>query len=152
MTSQQATLPQSAAAHTSLSTPRGGLHVSLWVAQGLLAAMFLMSGFMKATAPVEELSKMMSVPTVLGETMTRFIGISEILGAIGLILPAATRIRPGLTPLAAAALALVMLLATLFHVTQSEFGAMPMTLVLGGIAAFVAWGRYVGAPIPERNG
>jgi hypothetical protein len=84
-----------------------------------------------------------AVPPVL---MT-FIGSAEILGALGLILPAATGILPWLTPLAAAALALVMLLAASFHATRREYPNLTGNLVLLLVAAFVAYGRWVLAPL-----
>ena len=81
----------------------------------------------------------------------RFIGACELLGAIGLIVPAVTRIRPGLTPLAAAGLTLVMALAVPFHVARGEFPALTVVLPLGALAAFVAWGRWKRAPIRART-
>jgi len=72
------------------------------------------------------------------------------LGALGLILPAATRIQARLTPLAAAGLVTVMLLAALLHVSRGELGVLPVNLVLGGLAGFVAVGRAKLAPIPPR--
>jgi hypothetical protein len=71
-------------------------------------------------------------------------------GALGLILPAATRVKPVLTPLAGVGLAMVMLLATIFHISRGELGAVPMPLALGGLAAFVAWGCTARAPIAAR--
>jgi hypothetical protein len=126
------------------------LHISLWVVQVLLAAAFAMAGVMKATMPIAELA--VKLPWVADlPALTRFIGISEIAGALGLILPAATRILPKLTPLAAAGITLVMVLATGFHVMRGEIQALPVTIVLGGLAAFVAWGRNGRAPIAPRT-
>ena len=82
--------------------------------------------------------------------MIYFIGASELLGAIGLILPAALRIVPKLTGFAGAALALVMVLAAGEHILAGEFSHVPVNVVLGGIAAFVAWGRLAAAPIEPR--
>jgi putative oxidoreductase len=80
--------------------------------------------------------------------MVRFIGACELAGAVGLILPAATRIRPMLTPLAASGLVVVMLLAMAFHISRGEAAqALPINLTLGALAAFVAWGRFRKAPI-----
>ena len=120
-----------------------GLHLGLWATQVLLAGVFLMAGGMKLTAPVETLQQQMAwVGGAMGPAV-RVIGLVEVLGALGLLLPAATRILPGLTPLAAAGLATVMVLATLTHITRGELGMVPVTLILGGLAAFVAWGRGV---------
>jgi len=132
---------------TSVPSSSKALRIALWIAQAALAATFVSAGWMKVSLPVAELSKLMSIPTVLGEPMTRFIGASELLGAVGLILPALTRIKPMLTPLAAAALCLVMVLAAAYHVSQGELGGVPTNIVLGAAAAFVAWGRFRAAPI-----
>jgi hypothetical protein len=82
--------------------------------------------------------------------LVRFIGISELMGAIGILLPAALRIRPRLTPLAAAGLALVMALAILFHLARGEAQVIAVPLVLGALSAFVAWSRFRKAPVQGR--
>ncbi len=125
------------------------LHISLWIAQTLLAAAFGMAGFMKATAPLEQLAQNnMSFVNDFGAGIVRFIGISEILGAIGLILPSALRIKPVFTPLAALGLATIMLLATGYHLMQGEPFAASLTILF--IALFIAWGRFVKAPIQPK--
>jgi hypothetical protein len=110
---------------------------ALWIVQGLLAALFLFAGGMKLITPVEVLSVMSPFP---GEFI-RFIGACEVLGAVGLILPYALRILPGLTALAAAGLVVIMVGAT---VSTLAIGggllALP-TLLLGLLAAVVAYGR-----------
>lgn len=138
-------------ASASASVPRrSGLHIGLWFAQGALALAFLASGAMKVSMPMEALQAQM--PWVSGSLggLVRFIGTVEVLGAIGVILPAATRIKPVLTPLAALGLATVMLLASLTHLSRGELGLVPVNLTLGGIALFVAWGRYRAVPIAGR--
>lgn len=127
------------------------LHVGLWITQGLLAAAFLMAGGMKLSAPIEELQTQMPWVTGALGGAVRFIGAAEVLGGIGLILPAATRILPKLTPLAAAGLAIVMVLAVATHVARGEMPMIAPGLVLGGMAAFVAWGRLLKAPILPRS-
>ncbi len=135
----------------SVGTTGGkGLRVALWIVQGLLAATFLAAGLMKSTAPLEQLRASMPwVSGPLGQAV-RFIGIVEVLGALGLVLPAATRIKPALTPLAALGLATVMVLASLTHLLRGEVQMLPVTAVLAGLAAFVAWGRARKAPIAPR--
>lgn len=127
------------------------LNVGLWVVQGLLALVFLMSGGMKLTAPIATLIAQGMTWAEGREWLPRFIGASEVLGAIGLILPAATRIMPKLTGVAAAALALVMVLALGTHVAMGDLAHAPPSVVLGALAAFVAWGRLKAAPIPSRS-
>ncbi|MFM7644851.1 MAG: DoxX family protein [Sphingomonadales bacterium] len=125
------------------------LHISLWIAQILLALAFGMAGFMKIAMPVEELAKNgMSFVSDYGVGTVRFIGISEVLGALGLILPAALRIKPFLTPLAALGIAIIMVLATNYHVTHSE--PFTPTIILFLLASFVAWGRFKKAPIQAK--
>jgi putative oxidoreductase len=125
-------------------------NVSLWVAQILLAGMFLMVGVMKTFTPIEELAKM--VP-LAGEMpgFTRFIGVSELAGAIGLILPAAFRIRPQLTTIAAGALSFVMVLAMIYHILKGEYAAIGTNIVLGILGGFIVFGRLNKAPIAERS-
>ena len=128
-----------------------GMHIGLWVAQGLMAAMFLMAGFMKLAQPIPELAASLPWVEEFPELLVRFIGLSEVLGAIGLILPAALRIQPKLTPYAATGLAVVMVLALVFHLSRGEFEAAPMNVILFGILAFIAWGRSKKAPIAPKN-
>src|SRR5262245_34922842 len=127
-------------------TTSKGLHVGLWVVQGLVGATFLMAGFMKLTTPMDQL--LASMPWVSGAMghFVRFIALAEIAGALGLILPSATRIRPKLTVLAGLGLATVMTLAALTHLVRGEAGMLPINLTLGGLAGFVAWGRAKKAP------
>lgn len=130
--------------------PSRGLHIGLWVAQVLLAAVFVMAGLMKLITPAAELAKATGALTPpVG--VVRFIGVAEFAGALGLILPSLTRIRPGLTPLAAAGLVVVMVLATGYHLVRAEFSSAVVTTVIGSLAAFVAWGRSKKAPIWPRS-
>ena len=141
------------AAPTAASTPRSpskALHIGLWVVQGLLAFAFLGAGFMKLTTPLDQLGQAMAWVTHTPGPLVRFIGGAEIAGALGLILPAATRIQPLLPPLAAAGLVTVMVLAAITHIAIGEPQMIAPNVVLGGLAAFVAWGRYRGAPIAAR--
>jgi len=126
------------------------LHVTLWIVQLLLAVAFGMAGVMKSTQPIADLAAAMVWPGDLPAVLVRFIGVSELAGALGLVLPAATRIRPLLTPLAAIGLVVVMVLASLFHISRGEWFALPINFALGGLAAFVAWGRLRKVPIPPR--
>jgi putative oxidoreductase len=125
-----------------------GLRIGLWVVQGLLAAAFAMSGGMKLAVPYAELLKQGPWVQSIPEAIVKFIGVAELSGAIGLILPAATRIKPSLTPLAAAGFVVIMVLASILHLSLGE---PPIAqVILGGLAAFVAWGRLRKAPIAPR--
>jgi putative oxidoreductase len=128
-----------------------GLNIGLWVAQVVLALAFVLGGAMKMFTPIEELAAQM--PWISGAMggAVRFIGLVEVLGALGLILPAATRIQPKLTPLAALGLLVVMVLAMITHISRGEVPMIAPNIVLGGLAAFIAWGRFKKAPIQSRN-
>jgi putative oxidoreductase len=134
---------------TQISKPKA-LNIVLWVGQAILALMFLMAGFMKVTTPIVELAAQQPWVEQMPEALVRFIGISEILGALGLMLPAALRIKPQLTAWAAGGLSVVMLLATFFHASRGEFSAIIMNIILGTIAVFITWGRIKKVPISPR--
>ena len=136
---------------SSTNRPSKALHIALWVAQVLLALAFLSAGVMKLFTPIDELVQKMPWAADMPVALVRFIGASELAGGLGMILPAATRIRPVLTPIAAIGLITVMVLAMGFHLTRAEPQALPVNLALGGLAAFVAWGRLKKAPIAPRG-
>ena len=114
------------------------MNIALWIAQGLLAAIFLFAGGMKLVLPVEEMTKQLPLPGLF----LRFIAVCEVLGAIGVILPWLLGIRPGLTPLAAAGLVIIMIGATVLTLATSGIAMAPIPLVVGILAAFVAYGRW----------
>ena len=126
------------------ATDRSGrkLNVLLWVLQVLLAMLFTFSGVMKFVMPVEEMTKQITLPG----WFLHFIGVAEILGAIGLVLPGILRIRTGLTPLAAAALAVIMIGATAVNLKIGQRGAALTTVVVGLLLVFVAYNRRRLAP------
>jgi hypothetical protein len=115
---------------------------ALWIIQGLLAALFLFAGGMKLVLPLEKLTG----PVPLPGLFMRFIGVAEVLGAIGLILPGLLRIRPGLTPLAAAGLVIIMTGATVVTLAGGDVAPALIPLVVGILLVFVAYGRWRVAP------
>jgi uncharacterized membrane protein YphA (DoxX/SURF4 family) len=117
---------------------------ALWIVQGLLALIFLFAGGVKLVLPFEEMAAGMPIP--LPEPFVRFIGVAEVLGAIGLILPGLLRIRPGLTPLAAAGLVIIMIGATAYTLAAGQIAPALIPLVVGLLSAFVAYGRWRLAP------
>ena len=117
---------------------------ALWAVQALLALLFLWAGGVKLILPLEKLTGPMPIP--LPGLFLRFIGVAEVLGAIGLILPGLLRIRPGLTPLAAAGLVIIMVGAVVVTVAGGDVAMALMPLVVGLLAAFVAYGRWRLAP------
>ncbi len=127
------------------------MSVVTWVVQLLLAMAFALGGFMKLTMPMPELARQLVWPADLPAWLVRFIGLSELAGAVGLVLPGATGIRPRLTTLAALGLALIMVLAMVFHVLRREFQALPINLVMGSLAAFVGWSRFTRVPAASND-
>lgn len=113
--------------------------VALWIIQVLLALLFLFAGSMKLIMPIEIMLSLMPVP--LPGLFLRFIGTAEVTGAIGLILPGLLRIRPGLTPLAAACLVIIMIGATVVTLLGGEIAAALFPLVVVLLCAAVAYGR-----------
>jgi hypothetical protein len=146
MLSQSTTLPATAAAR-----PPRALNMALWVGQLLLAALFFLVGYTHAAAPIEVAIQRAPWVASLPVALVRFIGVAELAGAIGVMLPAATRIRPILTPLAALGLATMMALAIPFHLLRGEPTAVIINLVLGSLAGLVALGRARWAPIADRS-
>ena len=125
------------------------MNIALWVVQGLLALAFLMAGLMKVSRPKQQLYEAgMTYVEDLSEGTTKIIGMLEIAGAIGLILPALTGILPILTPLAAVGLALTMIGAMLTHIRRNEYiPQLVVNAILGGLAIFVIYGRFALEPI-----
>ncbi len=125
---------------------------ALWIIQILLALMFLFAGGTKLVLPPEVLASMGSPNQIpLPGWFVRFIGVAEVLGALGLILPGLLRIKPWLTPLAAAGLFVNMIGATALTVAADGLAAGVIPLVVGLLAAFVAYGRWRLAPHPRRR-
>jgi uncharacterized membrane protein len=134
---------------TALSTTTSGkgLHFTLWVVQGLLALFFLMVGYSHGLMPYDQIAKQATWMNEVPQTLGRFIGYMELAGGLGLIIPAATRIKPWLTPQAALGLAFIMMLAIPFHIVRGEASVIWMHTLLAVLALFVAWGRWCKAPI-----
>ena len=123
------------------------MNIALWIVQGLLAALFLFAGGVKLVMPIEEMMKQMPLP--LPDWFVQFTGIVEVLGAVGLILPWLLRIRPGLTPLAALGLVMVMIGAVAYTLAAGDVASALIPLVVGLLSAFVAYGRWRLAPHHE---
>jgi hypothetical protein len=119
----------------------------LWIIQALLTLLFLFAGGTKLVLPIETLTSMGSPNQIpLPGLFIRFIGICEVLGALGLILPGLLKIRPGLTSLAAGGLTIIMIGATVLTFAADGFAAALPPLVAAILSAFVAYGRRQGAP------
>ena len=118
------------------------MNVALWIVQGLLAALFLFAGGAKLVMSLDQ----MAGPVALPGWFLRFIGVAEVLGALGLILPGLLRVRLGLTPLAAAGLVIIMIGATVIGLVGGMVVVALMNVVVALLAAFVAYGRWRLAP------
>lgn len=127
------------------------LNIILWIAQVVLAGMFIMAGFMKTTTPIEQLSASLPWAKDVPAWLVRFIGVSEFLGALGLILPSLLKIKPILTPVAALGIIAIMVMAAFFHVSKSEFQGVAFTVILAMVAAFICWGRWKKVPIKSKS-
>jgi len=119
------------------------MNYALWIVQVLLALLFLFAGGMKLVLPLEAMTGSIPMPGAF----LRFIGVCEVLGGLGLALPSLLRIRPGLTPLAAAGLVIIMIGATVVTIRSGDLLAAVISAVVGILAAFVAYGRWRLVPL-----
>jgi len=118
-------------------------NTGLWIVQGLLAALFLLAGAPKLIMSAAQMAS--PGPIQLPVLFIRFIGVCEILGAIGMILPGLTGIKPGLTPLGAAGLVIIMTGATVVNLVDGPAPFAILTAILGLMAAYVVYGRWFAA-------
>jgi uncharacterized membrane protein YphA (DoxX/SURF4 family) len=128
---------------------RGGITMSiaLWVVQILLALAFLAAGSLKVSQPVDKLKTNIGWVEDTTPGNVRLVGALEILGALGLILPAVTHILPVLTPLAAVGLVLTMIGAAIVHLRRKEFSGLAAPIILLLLALFIVYGRFVAMPL-----
>jgi len=124
------------------------MNILLWIIQVLLALLFLFGAVMKLIMPIEAMTQQVHLPGLF----LRFIGVCEVLGGIGLIVPAMVRIRPELTPLAAALLVIIMIGAVVLTLMTGTIGQALIPLVTGLLLVFVAYGRRQLVPIAARAG
>ena len=125
------------------------LNVVLWIVQGLLALLFLFAGGMKLVVPIEQMTAQGPLPVSV--PLFKFIGVVEVLGALGLILPGLLKIQTGLTPLAAAGLVIIMMGAVVITMQGGNVGGAVVSLITGLLAAFVAYGRWRLAPAGVKS-
>ena len=121
-------------------------NITLWIVQVVLAGLFLFAGGMKLVAPIEMLTAQLPLPGVF----VRFIGVCEVLGALGLVLPGLLRIRTDLTPLAARGLVILMVGATMFT-PPDQLPTAIIPVAVGLLAASIAIGRERVAPLPRTS-
>ncbi len=124
---------------------------ALWVVQVLVAVAFFGSGLVKIITPRADLIAQTPYVEAFPHLFIQFIGLAEILAAVGVILPIALRIQPQLTPLAAAGLCIIMIGAAITHLVRGEYGNIVLNLILFALAAFVAYGRWRMLPVAPRG-
>lgn len=138
---------------TSSDKPKAhlGLQIGLWTAQAIVAALFLSGAAMKLLVPLPKLALMMPWTGQVSPALVTFTGVVDLLGGVGILAPALTRIQPRLTVYAAIGCFVLQTLALIFHLSRGEGATMaPMNVFLGLLSAFVVWGRAVAAPIAPR--
>lgn len=136
---------------SDLSTVPGRvIGIALWLAQSLVALGFVQFGTMKLIMPIPELARMMPWTADVPSTFVRTMGIIDLAGGIGILLPALVRIRPGLTVAAALGCSVLQVCAIIFHLNRSEGAVIVGNLVLLMLSAFVFVGRARLAPITPR--
>jgi uncharacterized membrane protein YphA (DoxX/SURF4 family) len=121
------------------------------MAQVVIFGLFCMAGFMKLTMPIAEISKVWPWTGQVSERFLRFIAVVDLVGGIGILVPALTRILPRLTVLAALGCTVVQVLAIGFHASRGELALTPFNFLLLALCGFVLWGRYKKAPILPRS-
>jgi uncharacterized membrane protein YphA (DoxX/SURF4 family) len=138
-----------------MQQPRSILNTALWTVQVFWGIFFSLNGFGKILCYKSALwnQGLQEVPwfSAVPQDLFIFIGVCQFLGGVGLILPAMTGVKPKLASFAAFGLTLVMILAVVFHIVRGEYNFVPINLVLGGVAAFIAYGRFFEGPIAPAS-
>jgi uncharacterized membrane protein YphA (DoxX/SURF4 family) len=135
--------------HESMQ-PSKGIDIGLWIVQSLLALTFAGAGVWKLATPISALAAKMPWMGQVSPSFLYATAMFDILGGLGVLLPAIARIKPGLTVLAALGCAALQASAIVFHISRGEGANTPFNFLLVALALFVAWGRRSRAPIPSR--
>ncbi|MBR0754952.1 DoxX family protein [Bradyrhizobium jicamae] len=133
------------------AAPGRPLRAGLWIAQILIFLAFGSAGLVKLLTPIPQLAAMMPWAGEYPETFVRLIGVIDLAGGVGILLPALTRIVPNLTVLAALGCSVLQVFALVFHLSRGEAAVTPLNLVLLALSLFVLWGRGRKAPIAARQ-
>ena len=137
---------------SSLTLPASkGMRIGLWLSQLLLALVYIPAGAMKLFAPVSVVAAQIPWAGDVTEPFLRLIGAVDLSAGLGILLPALTRIAPGLTVWAARGSIALQICAMAFHAIRGEFAVLPMNFVIIGLSLYVAWGREKRAPIAARG-
>jgi hypothetical protein len=131
-------------------TPSKPLHIGLWIVQALLSLTFTGTALWKLLTPIPTLAAAIPWAGQVSAPFLYMTAVVDLCGGIGILLPALTRIKPGLTVLAALGCAALQACAIVFHISRGEAANTPFNFVLVALSLFVAWGRRFKAPIPGR--
>jgi hypothetical protein len=134
----------------STAHPSKGLSIGLWVVQGFLALTFAGGGVWKLTTSIPALAAKMPWMGQVSPSFLYLTAVFDVLGGLGVLLPSLTRIKPGLTVVAALGCVVLMACAILFHFSRGEGANTPFNFLLVALSLFVAWGRRSKAPIEPR--
>jgi putative oxidoreductase len=126
-------------------------NITAWILQILLGGMFIMTGAMKTFTPVEQLAGSLPWVTQVPLALVKFIGLAELLGGLGLILPSLLKIKTKLTPIAAIGIVLIMIFASIFHISRGETNVIGMNFILAALAGLVARLRLKKTPLRDKN-
>lgn len=126
------------------------MHYLLWIAQLAVAGVFIWAAAMKLLLPIEKLAAMFPWTGQVPPALVRIIGIIDLLGALGLILPALLRIKPHLTVTTAIGIIALMVCASIFHILRGEATVIGLNIFFVFLAAFITWGRSRRAPITSK--
>ncbi|TCU07612.1 DoxX family protein [Rhizobium sullae] len=144
-------MPHSSTLH-SAPTAAKSLQIGLWIAQVLIFVAFTVFGCMKFFMPIDHLAAMWVWPGDVPPRFLRLMGLIDIVGGAGILLPALTRILPRLTVLAALGCVLLQIVAFIFHSSRGELSALPLNAILLPVCLFILWGRGKKAPIIAPRG
>lgn len=131
--------------------PSRAFNIALWVAQAFITATFTWAACVKLGYEIPRLAAMWPWTGELPEPIVRALGLIDLAGGLGVLLPALTRIKPGLTVLAAWCCVALQVCAMLFHLSRGEAAAVPVNIVFLAVCVFIAWGRRTKAVIAPRQ-
>lgn len=127
--------------NTRTESVSGSLKIGLWIVQGLLALIFVGTAVWKFATPIPQLAAMIPWAGQVSPALLYATAVFDLLGGLGVLLPSVTRIKPGLTVLAALGCAALQVSAIVFHLSRGEAANTPFNFLLVALSVFVAWGR-----------
>ncbi len=135
---------------TNTQTPSKAWNISLWILQALLAATLIWAAMMKLGKSPQDLAAMWPWTGEVSPALVKLTGLADLLGGLGLLLPALLRIKPVLTPVAALGVVALMIYAGVFHILRGEASQIGFNVMVAIMAAIIAWGRFRKAPLADR--